>query len=142
MKDKGFLDDIEKLVEDFSKEEKKQINTRVNYKTDFAAWFSEAASREDIYKVHEFQRRYLEQTYTGGWSTTTTPKNKEVIECRCGVQIEIFFIQGEIMGPDHYDWTRRTREVIREVDNFRCPRCAEGYRIVGKITELKVKMTE
>jgi hypothetical protein len=58
------------------------------------------------------------------------------------VEIEIFFTQGEIVRSDSYDWTRRTREVVREKDNFRCPRCAEGFRIVGKITDLKVKMME
>jgi hypothetical protein len=142
MKSKGFLDDIEKVVDDFSTECKKQINTNIN-RVDLEnhpIWDRLERQRHRD-SLNRFSSEYLQQ-YTGGQYPPTIPKSKEVVKCRCGVEIEIFFTQGEIVRSDSYDWTRRTREVVREKDNFRCPRCAEGFRIVGKITDLKVKMME
>lgn len=142
MKSKGFLDDIEKAVDDFSTEEKKQINTHVDSKIDWYKMLEEQRYKESINKSRSdrFQRERL-QDWSDGWSTTTSPKNKDTIRCKCGAYIEIFFIQ-ENVDKRVYDWANYSRDMRIEVDQFFCPRCTAETRIVGKITDLKVKLME
>jgi hypothetical protein len=143
MKSKGFLDDIEKIVEDFSKEEKKQINTHINRVDSKINTMWDRMDRQQYTdSLEKFTNDYL-QKYIGEWNTTPTPTSirKETIGCRCGAVIEISFTQ-ERASADPYDWTRRTVEISMERDHFYCPICRLENRIVGKIKGLKVTVME
>jgi hypothetical protein len=146
MKSKGFLDDIEKLVEDFSKEEKKQINTHINrVNSGINTMWGRMDRQQYTDSLENFRNHYL-QRYIGEWNTITTPTSirKETIGCRCGAVIEISFTQERERGIGNtYDWTRRrTVEISMETDHFYCPICRLENRIVGKIKGLKVKVME
>ena len=62
MKSKGFLDDIEKLVDEVWDSEKKQINTHVDReKKKMDIWYDNAIERKMRYRMEDYRREYLSE---------------------------------------------------------------------------------
>lgn len=140
MKSEGFLDEIEKIVDEVWDAEEKQINTHVN-------------SYEKT-QVQEYQREYLREIERR--SMWDTPYSREYMtapvrpvrtlrhKCDCNTIIEVSYQddRDEYRAVYSYgDYAGRPVEMRRsEYDNFHCPRCRQQINVVGKIIDIRVNM--
>lgn len=149
MSSEGFLDDIEKLVDEVWDSEKKQINTHVDReKKKMEMWYDAEVARQmqshhEEYKneyLREAQRRQLWDTpYGNPRRSPSTLRHK----CACGVEHKVVYIEERINFNEWkvYD-TSSFSSIRRKQDHFHCPRCRQQINVIGKVIELTVNMME
>ena len=152
MKSKGFLDDIEKLVDEVWDSEEKQINTHVDReKKAMEFWYDKEVShqikrRHDEYRreyLSEVERRMWDSPYPRGHGRTPSPSTLRHRCTECGVEIKVVYIEDKI---DFNEWraydSGRFPPIRRKHDHFHCPRCRQQINVIGKVIELTVNMME
>ena len=154
MKDEGFLDEIEKIVDEVWDSEKKQINTHVDsHEKDFNIWMEKALE----HKVEDYQREYLREIqrrnmwdspysrqYMGEFQTRPTRTLKHRCECSTNMVVTYLDNREEYRAVNYYgsDAGRPVEMRRQEYDHFHCPRCRQQIRVVGKVLEITIDMTE
>jgi len=154
MKSKGFLDDIEKLVDEVWDSEKKQINTHVDREIKkMDMWYDNVSYRQmkahhDAYKseyLQEVDRRRWKSPYSEehGGNPRRSPSTLRHKCDGCGVEIKVVCIEEKI---DFNEWRvydpGSFPPLRREHDHFYCPRCRQQINVIGKVIELTVNMME
>jgi len=141
MKSEGFLDEIEKIVDEVWDAEKKQINTHVNsYKKAIAEEYRREYFRE-IEKRSMWDTPYSRQYLTIPAKPVRTLRHK----CDCNTIIEVSYQddRDEYRAVYSYgDFAGRPLKMRLEHDYFYCPICREGIRVAGKIIDVRVNMAE
>ena len=140
MKSEGFLDEIEKIVDEVWDAEKKQINTHVNsYKKAIAEEYQRDYLGE-IERRSMWDTPYSRDYFTGIVRSVRTLRHK----CDCNTIIEVSYQDDRDEHRAIYsygDYAGRPVEMRRsEYDNFHCPRCRQQINVVGKIIDIRVNM--
>lgn len=149
MKSKGFLDDIEKIVDEVWDSEKKQINTHVDReKKKMDIWYDNTIDRKMRYRMEDYRREYLgeverrmwDSPYPRGYGRTPSTSTLRHKCAECGVEIKVVYIE------DRIDFGRLDPSTLAERtikhDHFHCPRCSRQINVIGKVIELTVNMME
>jgi len=160
MKSEGFLDEIEKIVDEVWDTEKKQINNHVDsYEKNIGLWEDKVLERIQGQRVQEYQREYLREIQNRTmWDTPYSstrlhgdfpvrPISTLKHKCECSLEIEVSYLDSrEEYRAIHYygsDYAGHPVETRRpEYDHFHCPRCRQQINVIGKIMEIKVNMAE
>jgi len=150
MKSEGILDEIEKIVDDAWDVEKKRINTHIDeYREEHKGHFDRmvmdehrrhAARYRDQYMREIEKRTRWDSPYSQNFGEYYSTPTKHRHKCTsCQSEIEVLFIE------ERHDWRALThgRPIERrEINHFYCPKCRSEIRIVGKILEIRINMTE
>ena len=158
MKDEGFLDEIEKIVDEVWDQEKKQINNHVDYyEKDFKMWEDKVLERVQGQRVQEYQREYLREIQNRRmWDSPYSRQHMGEFQvkpirtlrhkCQCSLEIEVNYhdYRDEYRAIHTYrsDFAGQPMETRRQYDHFHCPRCRQQVRVIGKVLEIKVNMAE
>jgi len=154
MKSEGFLDEIEKIVDEVWDTEKKQINNHVDsYEKNIGLWEDKVLERIQGQRVQEYQREYLREIQNR--TMWDTPYSREYMgefqmnqtgslrhKCECGTHIEIIYEIDREQFDSYRSFDRMNSMARRNIDHFHCPRCRQHIRVVGKVLEIKVNMAE
>jgi len=138
MKSEGFLDEIEKIVDEVWDAEKKQINTHVNsYKKALAEEYRRECFRE-IEKRSMWDTPYSRQPLTA-------PVRDLRHKCYCNTITEVSYqdYRDEYRSVYSYgDFAGRPVKMRLKYDYFYCPVCGENIKVAGKIIDIRVNMVE
>jgi hypothetical protein len=138
MKSEGFLDEIEKIVDEVWDVEKKQINTHVNsYKKAVAEEYRREYFRE-IEKQSMWDKLYLRQPLTA-------PVKIFNHKCYCNTITEVSCQDDRDEYRSVYSYggfAGRPVKMRLEYDYFYCPVCGENIKVAGKIIDIRVNMVE
>lgn len=149
MKSEGFLDDIEKLVDEVWDSEKKQINTHVDREQKkMDMWYDNVSYRQmkahhDVYKreyLQEVEKRRMWDSPYGDPRRSSTLRHK----CgECGIEMKVVYIEDRI-DFSRFDPSIPATMMERPIkhDYFYCPRCRQQVNVIGKVLELTINMME
>jgi len=151
MKNEGILDDIEKIVDDFSVDNRKQINNSTCHKFSWEESFKGELKRENA-RLSDFQRQFVNEWYYNEhvrhekreydrmlrrrYEQSRLRVERTNHKCRCGLEIEIYY---EARRVDIISFDDRAMERY-ETDWFCCPKCREQIRVVGKLFKISVNL--
>jgi len=121
----GFLDEIEKAIDDFSADKKKEINNDI--KSPRKDIWGEYYRRRERRSQQELQSKYIKERLN------KVPGVIQHLDCKCGVHMVV-----TTEGNPIPDWAEHhiTNKYL-EHDSFFCPKCATMWRVNGKVKEVK-----
>ncbi len=150
MSREGILDEIEKIVDEAWEVEEKGINTHVNeYQKQYIGHFDRMVKEEHHRHAERYKEQYRREIERRArWDspmpynhlTGTSPKTLTHKCDRCQTSVKVVYLQEE-----NHQFNINDAHLIEktiQVDNFYCPRCRQEIRVVGKILEIRIDMTE
>ena len=159
MKSDGFLDDIEKIVDEDWKPDKTKLNNHINNSKhkgfSFSKWYEEniTGQKDYIFQVHqqEYMKSLEKEKYIRGHIDDfilvrdyTRKYNKKDLthKCDCGISIRVVYFYEEDKWDASFRYENESIIPSRKIDHFYCPRCTRQIRVMGKILEIAVDKME